>query len=76
MQKAKAETELNKEVVMQHNKICNYGSVRYLLANALNGVKGFELSDNFKYAVKLLPSGYSESEYTRFLDNWGTVRSI
>ena len=73
MEEARETTEEESSVVVQHTVICNYGNVRYKLATALNGVSGYDLTDDFKYAVKLLPSSYSAEEYTEFLDDWGTV---
>ena len=73
MQRASEATEKKKSVVVQKTEICNYGQARYNLANALTGVEGYTLTDNFKNAVKLLPSTYSVVEYTQFLDDWGTV---
>lgn len=73
MQRARETTEQKKSVVVQKTKICNYGQVRYSLANARSGVPGYKLTDEFKNAIKLLPSTYSATKYTEFLDNWGTV---
>ena len=73
MQEAKQKTENSKKVVVQKTKICNYGQARYKLANALRGTPGYDLTDDFKNAIRLLPSQYSAREYTQFLDSWGTV---
>ena len=41
----------------------NYGQARYKLTNALSGASGYSLTENFKNAVRLLPSTYSENKY-------------
>ena len=66
-------TEYQKSVVIQKTKICNYGEARYIIENALNNVSGYDLTEEFKNAVRLLPSNYSVNTYVRFLDDWGTV---
>ena len=76
MQKVHETTVKQKSVVVQKTEICNYGEARYNLANAFNGVEGYTLTDDFKNAIRLLPSSYSVVEYTRFLDDWGTVSLI
>ena len=73
MQEAKEKTENSRKVVVQKTKICNYGQARYKLATALSGTPGYDLTEDFKHAVRLLPSQYSAREYTLFLDSWGTV---
>lgn len=73
MEQATETTEKKRSVVVQKTKICNYGQARYELANALTGVAGYELTEDFKNAIRLLPSAYSVNQYTRFLDDWGTV---
>ena len=73
MEQARETTEKKRSVVVQKTKICNYGQARYELANALTGVAGYELTEDFKNAIRLLPSAYSVNQYTRFLDDWGTV---
>ena len=73
MQQAQETTEMRSSVVVQKTEICNRGQARYELANALSGVSGYDLTDDFKNAIRLLPSTYSASEYTQFLDDWGTV---
>ena len=75
MEKASETTEKKRSVVVQKTKICNYGQARYELANALSNVNGYDLTEDFKNAIRLLPSTYSASEYTQFLDDWGTVSS-
>ena len=66
-------TESQSSVVVQKTRICNYGQARYKIENALNNVNGYDLTEEFKSAVRLLPSTYSEDSYMLFLDNWGTV---
>ena len=75
MEQASETTEKKRSVVVQKTKICNYGQARYEIANALSGVNGYDLTEDFKNAIRLLPSTYSASEYTQFLDDWGTVSS-
>lgn len=76
MQQASETTEKRRSVVVQKTKICNYGQARYELANALSGVDGYDLTKDFKNTIRLLPSTYSADQYTRFLDDWGTVSII
>lgn len=73
MKKASETTEKSESVIVQGTEICQLGEVSYNLASALIGAPGYDLEDEFKNAIRLLPSTYSEAEYTRFLDNWGTV---
>ena len=67
--------ENQQTVIVQKTNTCSYGEVRYKLASALNGVSDYRLSDDFKYAIRELPSHYSVNEYMQFLDDWGTVSS-
>ncbi len=69
MQRAKASTKASRSVIVQTTQICNYAQTRYKLANALSGTQGYELETDFKNAVRLLPSTYSASKYTQFLDS-------
>lgn len=73
MQQASKQTVEKSSVVVQKTKICTYGETRYKLASALAGADGFDLDDDFKNAVRLLPSTYSVNDYVEFLDDWGTV---
>ena len=73
MQDVKQATDVQEKVVVQTNTICNMGTVRYKLSNALIGQGGYTLTDEFKNAIRLLPSTYDEVKYTKFLDDWGTV---
>lgn len=73
MREVQNRVERQSIVVVQNTTICNYGQARYQLTNALSGVDGFILTEEFKNAVRLLPSSYSAPEYTEFLDDWGTV---
>ena len=73
MQQASEETVKKSSVIVQKTRICTYGETRYKLASALSGANGFDLDNDFKNAVRLLPSTYSVNDYTEFLDDWGTV---
>ena len=73
MKKASENTENTRSVIVQKTEVCQLGEVSYNLASALIGADGYDLTDEFKNAIRLLPSTYSAAEYTRFLDNWGTV---
>jgi len=76
MRQARETTQNQRSVVVQKTRICNYGQARYKLANALSGASGYSLTDDFKSAVRLLPSTYSVSKYMGFLDDWGTVSQL
>ena len=80
MEQAKEVTEDSRKIVVQQTRICCYGEARYKLDNALTGQPGYSLTENFKNAVQRLPLQYNSEEeyarYTRFLDEWGTVRRI
>ena len=69
----KSATDVQQKVVVQTNTICNMGTIRYELANALLGKDRYTLSDEFKNAIRLLPPIYDAVKYTEFLDDWGTV---
>ena len=73
MTRARETTENQRSVVVQKTRICNYGQARYKLASALSGASGYSLTEEFKNAIRLLPSTYTEQNYMRFLDDWGTV---
>ena len=73
MRQASAETVQRSMVIVQKTRICAYGETRYKLASALAGADGFDLDDDFKNAVRLLPSTYSVNDYVEFLGDWGTV---
>ena len=75
MQHASEETVKKSSVIVQKTRICTYGETSYKLASALNGANGpgFDLGDDFKNAVRLLPLTYSVNDYTEFLDDWRTV---
>ena len=66
-------TENLESVVIENTRICNFGQARYKIENALNNVNGYDLTEEFKSAVRILPSSYSVNTYERFLDDWGTV---
>ena len=77
MKKAEAETQRKKRVVIQKNKICNYGRVRYLDEYALAREPGYNVSKSFLSSVKYqLPTYYNKKAYMRFIEDWGTVSSI
>ena len=69
MRQAREMTENRRSVVVQKTRICNYGQARYKLTNALSGASGYSLTENFKNAVRLLPSTYSANKYMGFLDD-------
>ena len=73
MKKAQQTTKMERSVVVEKIENCNLGQTRYNLASALSGATGYSLTEDFKNTIRLLPESYSVSEYTRFLDNWGTV---
>lgn len=73
MTQARQTTESRRSVIVQKNRICNHGRVRYQLTNA-NGE--YALTHDFKNAIRQLPMSYSVSEYTQFLDDWGTVSDL
>ena len=73
MRQVCATTQNRRSVVVQRTVICNYGQARYKLANALQGASGYSLTEEFKNAVRLLPSTYTVRNYMGFLDDWGTV---
>ena len=73
MSEMRESTEHLRSVVIEKTKICNYGQARYKIENALNNVNGYDLTEEFKSAVRLLPLSYSVNTYERFLDDWGTV---
>ena len=76
MAKAEENTEKQKRVIIEKSLICNYGRARYLLENALAGIKGYELSESFKSAVSNLPETYDQQVYAQFIENWGTVSAL
>ncbi len=76
MSEMRQETEEKKSVVVQKTKTCEYGIVRYKLADALTNTPGYNLTTNFKNAVQLLPLDYSIDDYANFLDGWGTVSNL
>ena len=76
MTRARETTENRRSVVVQKTRICNYGQARYKLASALSGASGYSLTDEFKHAVRLLPSTYTVRNYMGFLDDWGTVSQL
>ena len=73
MNRMRDTTEIQSSVVIQKTRICNYGKARYKIENALNNVNGYDLTEAFKSAVRLLPSTYIVNSYRQFLDDWGTV---
>ena len=74
MARAKAMTQRRKQIVIQKNKICNYGRARYLYENAAADESGYSLSESFKNSVKYqLPTQYNKKAYMKFIEKWGTV---
>lgn len=74
MSRAEAMTEKQKHIVIQKNKICNFGRARYIYENAVAGEQGYTLSRSFKNSVQhQLPTTYNERAYMRFIEQWGTV---
>ena len=74
MSKVETKTEKKKSVIIQKTKICNYGTARYLYANALARQPEYTLSRSFINSVKYeLPTMYSQRAYMKFIDKWGTV---
>lgn len=73
MREIRDRTENRRSVIVQKPRTCSYEEVRYKLASALSRVPRYNLTDDFKNAIRLLPAHYSVNEYTQFLDNWGTV---
>ena len=52
MQEAKEKTENSRKGVVQKTRIRNYGQIRYKLASALRGTSGYDLTEDFKHAVR------------------------
>ena len=73
MKQASETMEKRKSVIIQNTEISQLGEVSYNMASALIGAPGYDLTDEFKNAIRLLPSTYSAEKYTQFLDEWGTV---
>ena len=74
MAKAESKTEKTKNIIIQKNKICNYGRARYLYENAVSRVRGYKLTTSFVNSVKnQLPSRYNMNAYKNFIEKWGTV---
>ena len=69
----KSATDIQQKIVVQTNTVCNMGTVRYRVSNALVGENRYTLSDEFKNAIRLLPLTYDAVKYTQFLNDWGTV---
>ncbi len=76
MAQAEEKTEKSRKVVIQKNKICNYGRSRYLYENAIAREPRYTLARSFENSVKhQLPTSYntSQSAYMKFIEQWGTV---
>ena len=74
MEQVEAMTANSKRIIIQKNKICNYGTARYLYENAVAREKGYTLSKSFQNYVKYqLPSTYHKRDYMKFIQDWGTV---
>ena len=77
MARAEASTQRKKEIIIQKNKICNYGRARYLYENAVAKERGYILSPSFKNSVKYqLPTRYNKKAYMQFIEKWGTVKIL
>ena len=77
MARAEAMTKKQKRVVIQKNKICNFGRARYLYENAVAEDHGYNLSRNFENSVKYqLPTTYDKRAYMKFIEQWGTVCTV
>ena len=75
MARAEVMTQKKRQVVIQKNKICNYGKARYLYENGVARERGFVLSRSFNNSVKYeLPKVYNKKVYMQFIEKWGTVR--
>ena len=55
-------------------KYCRMGHVRYLMNLATTGT--VPISREFASDVCLLPAIYNEAAYMKFIDDWGTVRTM
>ena len=74
MAKVESQTKNKKRIIIQKNKICNYGRARYLYENAVAREPGYTLSRTFRNSVNYqLSLNYDESAYMQFIENWGTV---
>ena len=74
MAKAESMTEKKKRIIIEKNKICNYGKARYLYENAVAQEHEYTLTRGFKNSVKYqLPTRYNTKAYLRFIEQWGTV---
>ena len=74
MAQAERKTQKSKKVMIQKNKICNYGRARYLYENAIAREPRYTLTRSFKNSVKYqLPTGYNTRAYMNFIEQWGTV---
>ena len=74
MGKVESQTKNKKRIIIQKNKICNFGRARYLYENAVAGEQGYTLSRTFRNSIMyLLPRRYNERTYMQFIENWGTV---
>ena len=73
MTRVHEEIENQEKVLMQKSSICNYGTVRYKIDDALLGDPGYTLTTNFKNKIRSLPTTYSEDDYMDVFEAWGTV---
>ena len=74
MAKAESMTKKKKKIIIQKNKICNYGRARYLYENALAREPRYTLTRSFMNSVKYqLPTRYNTRAYMNFIEQWGTV---
>ena len=73
MKEVKKLTENSNRIIIQKNRVCNFGTVRYMYDDA--GPHGYTLHSNFKNSVNRLPQRYRKHDYMQFIENWGTVRT-
>lgn len=74
MAQAEKYTQKRKKVMIQKNKICNYGRARYLYENAIARERQYTLTRSFKNSVNYqLPTRYNTRAYMNFIEKWGTV---
>ena len=74
MAQAEKMTQKKRKIMIQKNKICNYGRARYLYENAVARERRYTLTRSFMNSVKhQLPTRYNTRAYMNFIEQWGTV---
>ena len=74
MAQAEQKTEKSRKIMIQKNKICNYGKARYLYENAIALDPTYTLTRSFENSVEhQLPARYNTRAYMNFIEQWGTV---